>query len=66
MELLQLGNLVDIHMGSHEYSDYRGDQQVMVMTGDGELHRILSLSWDSANGHFVLCTENDVEGPHGD
>lgn len=63
MELLQLGNLVDVHMGSHEYNDYRGDRQVMVVTEDGEVHRVLSLGWDPDNGYFVLCVENDVEEP---
>jgi hypothetical protein len=56
VNLQQLANLADLFLG-----DGRVHEEVLVLAEDGELSRILSLNWDSANGHFVLCTENDVE-----
>jgi hypothetical protein len=56
MELRQLRNLINIWGGG-----FRDNEQVLVMTDDAELHQILSLNWDSANGMFILCVENDVE-----
>lgn len=56
MELRQLANLADLYLG-----EGRDDVEVLVLTEDGEYHRVLSLNWDSRNGHFALCTESDVE-----
>jgi hypothetical protein len=58
MNLLQLVNLCEIHLGEgHDHAE------VLVLTEDAELHRTLSLNWDPRNGHFVICTDNDVEEP---
>lgn len=56
MELRQLSNLIDLYLG-----EGRDHEEVLVLAEDGELSRILSLNWGSANGHFVLCAKNDVE-----
>lgn len=58
MDLLQLANVLEIHLG-----EGRDRKEVLVLTEDAELHRTLSLNWDPANGCFIICTDNDVEAP---